>query len=192
MDNNIVVNSLAYYDKNTEKYEKLFANVKYVNFPPGNKDEKGDLIRRYISMYNADRKEIFSSRYEIIGIYENNTRTWSWAWSIPKLKKNITYISRKILNYGLDIEIEEQKSMFLKSELITGRFRITDHVQLDLHAGIASYISKKPVVYKFIYHPNNEDSLKMVDVSHSDQLKGDYSIYYLFILDYEVNSNEPK
>lgn len=186
MDNNIVVNSLSYYDMNTEKYEDMFKNVKYVNFPPGDKDSKGDIMRRHIAMFDKDKKEVFKSRYEIIGIYENNSHTWSWAWSIPKLKKNITYISRQILNYGLDLEVDKSNSLFLKSELITGRFRISNPVQLDLHVAIASYISKKPVVYKFVFQREKVDSTsQMVEVDNNEIYEGNYSIYYLFILDYD-------
>lgn len=186
MENNIVVNSLAYYDKNTEKYEPMFSNVKYINFPPGDKSIKGDISRRYIAMYDKNKKEIYKSRYEIIGIYENTSKTWSWAWSIPKLKKNITYISRQILNYGLDLDVSEQNSLFLKSELITGRFRITSDIQLDLHASIASYISKQPIVYKFIFHRDSADTTAdMVEVVDDVELDGNYSMYYLFILDYQ-------
>jgi hypothetical protein len=186
MDNNIVVNSISYYDKNLEKYGYLFKNTKYVNFPPDDKNIKGDITRRKISFYNKNKKEIFSSRYEIIGVYENITHTWTWGWAIPKFKKNVTYMSRKILNYGLDIDSDETNSMFLKTELITGRFRISDHVQLDIHASIASYISKYPVVYKFVFDRSKSDSMKnYVEVGDNNVLKGDYSIYYLFILDYD-------
>lgn len=187
MDNNIVINSFIYYDKNKEKYDNITKNVKYVNFPAFDKDDKGDIKRKHIVMYDKNKKPIFSSKYEIIGLYENVSNTWSWAWSVPRFKKNITYISRKILNYGLDLDISEQHSLFLKTELITGKFKIHDPVQLELHAAIASYISKNPFIFKFVKTASGPE--EFVDVSNTKNthnIDGLYSLYYLFILDHDT------
>jgi len=179
--NNIVVNALAYYDKNTEKFEPMFKDAVYVLFPKD--DSKGDIARRKILFMDKNKQELFKSNYEIIGIYENTTKTWTWAWSIPKLKKNVTYISRKILDYGLNIDIDESNvtNAFLKAELITGRFRISNQIQLDLHMGIASYLSHNPIVYKFVFYPE-ESTETFVKIRDEDPSKA-YSAYYLFILD---------
>ena len=42
-------------------------------------------------MYDKDKKEILKSRYENIGIYNNKSHTWTWAWSVPKFLKNTTF-----------------------------------------------------------------------------------------------------
>lgn len=185
-DNNVtrtVVNALEYYDKNSEKNEKLFKEAKYINFPSDDKDSKSDIVRTKMILYDENKKEIFRSKFEIIGIYENLTKTWSWAWSIPKLPKNKSYISRKILNYGLDLESDNINNTFLRTELITGRFRISNHIQLDLHVSLASYISKMPNVYRYIYKESNTEGeyIKISDTDN-DNDDSDYSIYYLFLL----------
>jgi hypothetical protein len=62
--------------------------------------------------------------------------------------KNSTYLSRKLLNYGLDIDNEEL--IQLKSELITSRFKIKNTLQLDIHLALAGYLCKNPIIYKHI------------------------------------------
>lgn len=178
---NMVINALEYYDINSEKIDKMMEHIKYVNFQPLDEKVKGDIIKRQVSFFDKDKQEIYNFSYEVIGIYENQTKTWSWAWAIPKLKKNLTYISRKILNYGLDIEPENTNNTFLRAELITGRFRISNIIQLDLHVAIASYIAKKPFIFKCIYN-RNQDNLYSEYIP-IEEPKDNYSIYYLFILD---------
>lgn len=177
--NTLLVNSLEYYDKNTEIINKELKKAKYLNFP---KDDgiKGDIVRTKINFFDKEKNLLNSSKFEIIGIYENQTKTWSWAWSIPKLPKNKSYISRKILNYGLDLDTDNIDTTFLRSELITGRFRISNLVQLDIHVSIASYISKMPRVYKYVY--KQSDNIDYIKINNSLD-DSNYSIYYLFLLD---------
>lgn len=183
MSSNIIVNSLSYYDKNTDKYKYIFEDVKYISFQKQDK-KKGDMIRNQIYFYDKHKNKIHTSRYEVIGIYENQTKSWIWGWANPKFEKNTTYISRQILNYGLDIE----DNSFLKAELITSRFRISNPVQLDIHSAIASYISKNPIVYRYIFNPNKPIQLdakgenSIAEIT-SEYESDEYTGYYLFILD---------
>lgn len=183
---NLISDSLEYYDNNTEKYNDFFKKVKYVKFIDVIKDMDHNIIR----MYDRDKNEILKSRYEIIGIYNNKSKTWTWAWSIPRFRKNTTHIARKIVNYGMDLDPE---SRFLKTELITSRFRITNPIQLDIHAAIASYLSRQYVVYKYIsYITFTADSNGLVDITNIPKENIDeYSIYYMFLLDYnDIISNK--
>lgn len=179
---NIVTNSLEYYDKNMEKYDKIISKIKYWKV----ESVDSDLEHSKIIFYDKNKKEIFKTRYEIIGLYNDISNTWVWAWSIPFFRRNSTYISKKILNYGLDIP-PDTENRFLKSELITSRFRVSDKIQLDLHVSIASYISKKPMIYNLIYRDTNEylnqqDYYKVVD--NIDEINN-YVSMYIFLLDYE-------
>ena len=186
----IVIDALRYYDKNTEKYEKAFKNARYHKILYN----KSDIDHNKITFYDEHKKPILTSKFEIIGVYDNIPKTWIWAWSNPYFSKNTTYISRKILNYGLDLD---SSTSFLKSELISSRFRISSFVQLDLHVAIASYISKNPVIYKLIIDSNApfEFGIKSEsDITKSDtfipintdkSLRNNYTIYYLYMLDYD-------
>lgn len=199
----IVTNALEYYDKNNESYTNILSKIKYYKLILSD----SDIEHNKIIFYDKNKQKLFESMYEMLGTYDNSTLTWIWAWSIPSFKKNITYISKKILNYGLDIPSSSENT-FLKSELITSRFRISSMIQIDLHVSIASYISKKPLIYKLVRKkssPNEDDIIKVVTLDDIDDTndtndindtndntndkikydKNDYKIFYLFLLDHD-------
>ena len=95
----------------------------------------------------------------------------------------MSYISRKILNYGLDLTPDEQ---FLKSELITSRFRISSKIQLDIHVALASYLTKMPLIYKHITIPNTKTSTEddnIIEIVTDVNDETFHTQYYLFLLD---------
>ena len=153
--------SLEYHDRNMEKQKKLFDTISSYEIERSDKD----MERNKIIFYDKDKKKMFSSEYEIIGLYDKNYELWSWAWSIVHLNKNEVFLSRQLLNYGLDLDKTEQ---FLKTELITSRFRIQDPIQLEMHISLCSYLSKKPLTFRC-----ESCGLKYEDKN---------VIYYLFLL----------
>lgn len=178
---NLIKNSLNYYDKNMEKYNKFLSKIRYVNFVFYTEDTKKSII----IFYDKDKKEIFKSRYEVLGAYNNTSKTWIWGWSIPNASKNLTFISKKILNYGLDID-DNDENLFLKTELITSRFRITNEIQLEIHIAISSYISKIPLLFNIHILPErlmklNENKFYEINTEKAEK----YTMYSFFILDYD-------
>ncbi len=180
-DVNLVRNSFDYYDKNQEKIKNKFDRVNYISFEINKKDLEHDVI----IFYDSKLKELFRSKMEKIGTYDKLSQVWTWAWAIAHLKKNETNIVRKILMYGTELD---PSSKFLKTELITSRFRVSNRTQLDMHCAIASYLSKKSVVYKYTIY----SLLKLIDNKYIDILQPDYSRtedvtfeldYYIFLLD---------
>lgn len=172
--NTLVSDALEYYDLNKEKFEPFFKKVKSVRFEEG----RTDADHYKIIFFDKDNNIIGKSRYENIGIYSQKGKIWTWAWSISIFAKNTINIIRKVLNYGFDIDINKR---FLKNELITSRFKISDKTQIDIHISIASYLSKQPAIFiikKLPYSYENEIA-KDVDFNGED---GNY--YFLFILDY--------
>jgi len=177
---NIVTNSLEYYDKNREKYDKMISTIKYYKIIR----VKSDLDHSKIVFYDKNKEKILETRYEIIGLYNNTSRTWIWAWSVPYFEKNSTFISKKILNYGLDIP-SKPEYRFLKSELVTSRFRVSDQVQLDIHISVASYISKNPLVYSLIIDPSLSETSEFTEIKREPVDNNDYYMLYLFLLDHD-------
>ena len=144
---NLVSNALRYYDENQEKYMRHFRKVAYVSFF----HRKSDMSRDIVYMYDKNGTELYRFHYEVIGIYSNEAKTWQWAWSRSKLPKKTTETSRGLLSYAFDLDHE--KAPFLKTELLTSRFRITHPTQIDIHVGLASYLSKKPVIFPYVGYP---------------------------------------
>lgn len=185
----LVSDALEYYDANFEKYNDKLQQIRYVKFS----DATADMDRNLIYLYDENKKLLAQSRYEIIGLYSGVTDTWTWAWSIASFRKNTTYISRKILNYGTELDPDQK---FLKTELVTSRFRIADNIQLDIHAAIAAYLSKQPIVYK--YHTYISEAMKvssdgLIDILPEVEQAKSYTTYYMFLLDFkdEFWTNKP-
>lgn len=190
----IVKNALEYYDNNQEKYENLFNNVYYVNFMNANVHDMGEPV---ITMYDSKKNKLFQSRYEIIGVLDNKTRVWIWGWSIPGIKKNLVQTVRKVLIYGLDLEPTD---LYLRTELITSRFKIDSNAQLESHIAVVSYLSKKNIIFQYNesesnFSLENNDSNKfnltnsvmneiLQDKIYIKEKKSKVIItYYLFLLD---------
>ncbi len=180
-DITLIRNAFDYYDKNQEKIKNKFEKVNYISLESTDKDLEHNVIVFYDSSFN----ELFKSRTEKIGIYDKMSGIWSWAWAVAYFKKNETNIIRKILLYGTELD---PNSRFLKTELITSRFKISNIAQLDMHCAIASYLSKKPTIFKY----NIFSSPKIIDNKYVDILHPDYSkkndenfelTYYNFLLD---------
>ena len=108
-DINLILNSFEYYDKNNDKNKNKLINVKYISIEMS----ENDLEYNNMIFYDSNRKEIYKSRFERIGLFEHKTQIWSWAWTLSYLKKNETNIIRKILFYGT--ELDSTKSSFLKT-----------------------------------------------------------------------------
>lgn len=179
----LIRESLEYYDKHYELYKKKFIDVTYLKIIKSDNDHVHDEIH----FFDNDKKLLFKSRFEFIGIHESQLNIWSWAWSIPYLNKKRTNIIKKILNYGIELETSLH---YLKSELITSRFKINHSIQLDIHYAIASYLAKKPVIYKYKlfefakYDENNLINIKDHGIEQGND-KSSHTNFLLYLLDYE-------
>jgi hypothetical protein len=178
MSLNIVGDALKFYDENNEKYESLKKKIKYFKYAM--LDQK-DIDGVKIVFLDEDKKELFTSRVEIIGKYYNTINTWIWGWSIPNIDKSLTTIIRKVFLYGTDIDARNSANVMLKNELLTSRFIVSDTIQLDIHCAIASYLAKKPVIFiwkEFIISPD-----EIVEVKGEFSKEDTGVMWYTFIVD---------
>lgn len=157
-EHTIIPDALKYYDAIYEKYKPIFdkitSNERVIH--------NSDMERNVIKCFDDNKELVFESRYEVVGIYSYIQKVWCWAWSIPFFSKNNTYISRKMLYYGLDSE-----EKFIKMRLTTSRFTVSDKIELDIHVAIAAYLTKK-VIFRF---------------------KEQNITYYLFLLDIDSDKD---
>ncbi len=183
MKNSIVPIALEYYDREKDRYNKLFSKVRYVKIDESTKD----ISHNVINMFDSNKNKIYSSEYEVLGLYVSDTDTWLWGWTVPYFRKNSINISKKILNYGIELDPDTE---FLKTELITSRFKINDPIQLDIHTAIGSYLAKNPIIFEFknFSHTRIDDNYidivksKLEENEQSEQIEDSYIIYYLYIL----------
>ncbi len=138
----LIDKALNYYDNHNIEYEK------YIN-------SENILLERdtnIIKFPDIDNKDF---KYEFLGIFDNTTNIWMWAWLVPEFNYNETNIVRKLLNYGLKISPTpmnrlSNEQLYLKTQMVNGRFLLYDEFQLDLHLAISSYLAKDNI--KFIYY----------------------------------------
>jgi hypothetical protein len=148
--------ALHYYDLRNIEYEKYI------------KTENIIIERNTNTIIFSDNKTEF--KYEFLGIFDNTTNIWMWAWLVPEFMYNETNTVRKLLNYGLKIsptptnKLNNEK-LYLKTQMVNGRFLLNDDFQLDLHLAISSYLAKDTI--KFIYYKKkylNKEKTKFITV----------------------------
>ncbi len=156
----LINNALIYYDKQNIEYDN------YINSDNITVErETNKIVFNDINELNS--KEL---NYEFLGIFDNTTNIWIWAWLVPEFMFNETNISRKLLNYGLKISPTpinklDNEQLYLKTQMVNSRFLLYDDFQLDLHLAISSYLAKDS--FKFIYSKRkylNKEKSKYITV----------------------------
>jgi hypothetical protein len=135
--NKIISDALKYYDENIAKYASKIKNVHSTTIDENN-------IMNFI---NIEKKILFSSNVQIIGAFNTTKNIWIWGWCMSNKPKEIIYLSRKILLYGIDIEYNNNELSVLKNELITSHIKISNKTQLDIYCALALYLTKTTCVY---------------------------------------------
>ena len=152
----LIDNALKYYDIHNIEYDKYIKSENILI-------EREKNIIKFVD-FNTEFK------YEFLGIFDNTTNIWMWAWLVPEFMYNETNIVRKLLNYGLKISPTpvvrlNNEHLYLKTQMVNGRFLLYDEFQLDLHLAISSYLSKDN--FKFIYYKKkylNKEKTKFITV----------------------------
>jgi hypothetical protein len=133
----LILKAFDYYDNQNKKYNKYLDNKKIQI-----DDSK---------IYFFDKKtEIYDSDYEVLGIYDNSNKVWIWSWLMLELPSNKTLLTRKLLNYGLNMEpiSNSLEHFYIRYQLVNSRFMIENEIELETHIGLISYLIKEN--HKFI------------------------------------------
>jgi hypothetical protein len=155
---NIVSNAIKYYDKQREIYKKFYTSDYTFKFKSSSKSEIK--IPEFEFIYN--KKIIATGKCNIIGVYFHDDKIWSWGWNISwndygikGSTKNETYMARKLLNYGLDMGINEKITTNdkiaineMRSELLSNKIFITHPIQFEKILAISLYLTNGLFIYK--------------------------------------------
>lgn len=131
----IITDSFEYYDKYQELYFDFIQKIATIELH-GAKSDK-------CKIFDKNDNVIYDSTFEILGQYNNLSKIWVWSWALPWLPPNSTNISKKIIKYAVDLDIDK---VYLKLELTTSRFKISNNLQIDMHMAISAYIAKQPLI----------------------------------------------
>lgn len=152
-EENIVSLSLNYYDRQQRKHAEYYKDDCRVELH----NNGNDVNLPTYTMFK-DSAEIHSGIYNILGLYFKEEKQWTWGWAINNKTKVETYLSRKILNYALDITIldksnAEMLKVVIKSDLLNASNVIEHPVQLEQYLAIGQYVTNADMVYKIDNHP---------------------------------------
>ncbi len=139
--NKLIDDALNYYDTKTKHYHD------YIMIPQDSEINRDNGTIRF-----PKQDKVY--KYEILGLFENETNIWIWAWMIPDFKFNETLLVKKLLNYGLKIGPTQNENLtsdklYLKTQFLNSRFLLKNDFQLELHLAISLYLIKDNA--KFIY-----------------------------------------
>lgn len=146
--NNIVPISLIKYDEMTLKYNKDFlkSNVDFI--------KNNDPLKRNKIIIKKNSKQVIKGEYEVLGYFDRTHKIWIWGWAIPHLEKCENQLIRNLLNYGLDIDNKihptdnsDEIKFYLKTQLITSRFRINNFEQIEIFLALSMYLTKQSIIY---------------------------------------------
>lgn len=101
---------------------------------------------------NDTGETIVDTEVEILAVYYDKLKVWSWAWSHIGLTNAENYLAKEILLYALKIGSELS---YIKSILTTSRGVVKDTTQIDINLAISSSIIKQPYIYPYIYPIEN-------------------------------------
>jgi len=162
--------ALDKYDNNNKEFESIIKKTKY--FIP-NKETST------LYIYNDKKEKIYEFHYDFLGTYLTDKNRWIWSWSIPTQNQKNIYLSRQILNYGLDLETYDQ----LKPQLISSSYYITNSIHLDINLALSLYITKKKYIFKATYNTNtlNKDDISDPYILYVEGIQDNSMIQYLLL-----------
>lgn len=105
--NDIIKNAYNYYDELSEKYDLEKSSIKEFKVSTLSSDLQEPLCNFIIN------NKKYKANYTILGnrIEKDNKFIFKWGWSLLKESKNLTYLTRQLLKYGLDITTTEDNDI---------------------------------------------------------------------------------
>lgn len=140
----IISKALIFYDSG----QPLIRYLKKNAYNDGEKTDN-DYKRTIFTFIDIATEEVLiETEVELLAIYYDKHKVWSWAWSQPELFNSENYLSKEILLYALKLDSELS---YLKSIITTSRGVIKDPTQVDINLALGSSIIKQPYIYPFVY-----------------------------------------
>jgi len=191
----LISQAYNYLDKQKNKYEKFNIesdDIKFERIHPENasdlnpvtftiyenKSKLNESNKKILTMSeinsfessNRAKRPILKGTCSVIGVYNNILSTWQWGWSIPFRLKMENYISRKILNYAFDIDIDVpgrtpeiiQQNMILKTELLNSKIYMqVPSIEIEKYIAIALYLVQGDYYYRELVQNINVKTNKL-------------------------------
>lgn len=136
--NNLLLEIYNYHDEKYLKYEKLLKKIDHWE-----KDDKYEINYPHVIFYDKNKKKLFSCNFNIIGQYFKENKVFIWSWANYIFNKQLNYLTKDLLNYGLNNDNKFIKLIFTNSRLI-----INNNINLDHIIFLSFYLSQKEAILK--------------------------------------------
>lgn len=133
---NLIKNAFKYFDEKSEKYG-IINNEDLMIYLPKNKSS--DISEPKLTLKLNKLK--YNGNFSLLGKITkyNNTNLFRWGWC-DNDSKNLTYLTRQILYYGLDITNDE--NLDLKQILLNSIIELGNILSMESLIAISLYITK--------------------------------------------------
>jgi len=130
--------------------------------------------KSFLTLSDPLTKEvIFESEIQYLSVFYSKDFIWSWAWALSHFLKETSYLSRKLLNYGLDLT-SDTDPFILRHIMVSSRLLITDMFHIDIIVALSSYILRCPYIMgkkEFVNGGKEEYIIVYYIIVEIDQMK---------------------
>lgn len=161
---NVLKIALDNYDKTKIEQDQMFKIANNISFNLSYNDIKKSTFKLH------DKKKEF----EILSVYNTNKTTWSWAWELQNLPKNMYTKSLQLHNYGMSqINSNETNLAFIRKILISHEITMTNPIDFDVILALSLYLTKSKYIVKIMlseheyakFLKNIEDGTSAFDIA---------------------------
>ena len=142
-----IKSSLNNYYKSINTFKNIHSEIKSVEFI----DILNDTSRSKVIINNIEYT------YSVLGRFDSSTNFWEWGWAF-EISKNKTYDIRFILQFGLDLEIEDKSQKIFKDILINSKIKIENLINLDIILAYSLFLLKSSK-FLFVYKIKESDTI---------------------------------
>lgn len=164
MSSQVIADALLAYDKGQRIINHL-RNTAYIVSVPSDSDlKRGKMIFK-------DKKTdeiIFESEIEMMGAYYDGYKIFIWSWAQAQLRRPYIYLTKKALQYALDLE---PNKVYLRSILSLSRGTVTHPIQVDINVATCAYLIKQPYIMPLISSVGNGTLVRYVILLNKQGLR---------------------
>jgi hypothetical protein len=134
---NFIKSSLDFYDIHLNINNNIYKNLHRHEIISKKNSEQ-------IFFYNKNNEILIKGKYQIIGIFNRNTKIFNWGWAISNLKNDLIAYSKELLNYGLNLSKEH---IILKHLLTKTDIYVSNILFENVIVSLTSYLLKKNYIF---------------------------------------------
>ena len=152
---------------------------KYSNYKQKIIRSKHDNILEKIQYYDDENKLVLEGDLHTISYYYLNDEIWIWSWTNIFLDKNKKFLCKKILNYALDIDMNnkiEQNNLIdnlMINYLLNSKIKI-NQLEYELLMAFCLYITNSK-----IYIEEKTTNNEYFNITNNQKDKDMYVLYII-------------